>query len=408
MIRDEVETAHSLEEIREFADKFECVYVYGAGKWGTEAARLLRKWEHKDIFFVVSSKEGVSSEILGIPVLDKQSMQTNEKCGVIVAVSMKYEAEILEELKRSDCTNILRIKEIEYVLTNRLSEAEIRKRPKLEITPKIGCSVRCKYCPQDVLYHNYFNGNASRCSEIPLDDFKTCISHMPRETIISFAGFVEPFLHPQAVEMILYAADTGRKVELFTTLVGLDAEKFNRIKDVPFSSVVLHMPDQEGYANIPITDQYKEVLELMLETKKENGLPFIDFANCQSVPSRQFLDLAQGRVKIVDIQMQDRAGNLEDETLLCSRNKSGALFCEKSLQQIHWVLLPDSTVVLCCNDFGMKHILGNLQHNSFEEIRKGENYLNVRRMMMELLENNDVLCRSCIKSHGIEEYKEEI
>lgn len=232
-----------------------------------------------------------------------------------------------------------------------------------------------------------------------LEDYKKCIEHTPEDTIITFSGFAEPFLHPHAVDMIRYAADTGRDIQLFTTLVGLNVDQLKYIKDIPFLFVVLHLPDEEGYANIPVTDEYKETLEYILNLKN-NGRPFIDSANCQGTPDRNILKIIDGRIHIDNRQLVDRAGNLNNVTLLHSERKNGRIFCKMSSDQTHWVLLPDGTVTLCCNDFGMQHVLGNLLESTFLEIKEGSAYKNIRRQMLDA-DDDSLLCRNCLEACSI-------
>ena len=65
----------------------------------------------------------------------------------------------------------------------------------------------------------------------------------------------------------------------------------------------------------------------------------------------------------------------------------------------HWVLLPDGTVVLCCMDFGMEHVIGNLLENTYGEIIDGQPYKNLRK---EMLYGGDILCRKCFLSQRID------
>lgn len=49
--------------------------------------------------------------------------------------------------------------------------------------------------------------------------------------------------------MVKYAYESGHDVRLFTTLQGLSLAQFHEIEDIPFRLVVLHLPDQKGYAH---------------------------------------------------------------------------------------------------------------------------------------------------------------
>jgi hypothetical protein len=132
----------------------------------------------------------------------------------------------------------------------------------LEITTRIGCSVNCtKYCPQEVLVSKYTGSRV-----MTLEQFKILTGSVPANVMISFAGFCEPFLNTDTTDMILHAHGNGHKVQLFTTLVGFTERDLERLKDVPFDSVILHLPDAKGYAHIPITKEYKALLPRVLTT----------------------------------------------------------------------------------------------------------------------------------------------
>lgn len=386
-------TVNSRIGIKRFAESFPKVYIYGAGRWGTEVIKYLLKQETKNLSILVSRKEGCPQEILGIRVLEITEVSLNDECGVIIGTQKKYEEEIIQEIVRVGNPSILKIDEIESVLSNTTTRAWVQKRNKIEITSRIGCSVNCRFCPQETLRRAYFKDNRDRCRLMLMEDFKTCINHTPEDTIITFSGFAEPFLHPNAVDLIRYAADTGRDIQLFTTLVGLTVDQLKLIEDIPFLLVVLHLPDEEGYANIPMTDEYKETLKYIL-TLENNGRNFVDSANCQGTPNKNVVKIIDGRICIDNKQLVDRAGNLDDEVLLHSERKHGKLLCKMSSEQTHWVLLPDGTVTLCCNDFGMQHVLGNLLESTFLEIKEGASYKNIRRQMLDTCDES-MLCRAC-------------
>lgn len=77
---------------------------------------------------------------------------------------------------------------------------------------------------------------------------------------------------------------------LYTTLIGLTKKKLMKIISMPFKQVVLHVADKDGYANIPVTDEYLELLEIIINAKKKDGTPFVDNANCQSEPHPKVLE----------------------------------------------------------------------------------------------------------------------
>lgn len=59
----------------------------------------------------------------------------------------------------------------------------------------------------------------------------------------------------------------------------------------------------------------------------------------------------------------------------------------------HSILLPDGSVVLCCMDFGMKHVLGNLAKQSYEELFTGKEMQKIKEAMKD--DRLDIICRRC-------------
>lgn len=57
------------------------------------------------------------------------------------------------------------------------------------------------------------------------------------------------------------------------------------------------------------------------------------------------------------------------------------------------VILPDGSVVLCCNDFGMKHVLGSIYKDNYESVRNSKEMKRILQGFDD--ENMDILCRNC-------------
>lgn len=386
----------NVNELKDSLFSYKKIYLYGAGKEARKILELLKKIEIQVEAIVVSDKLVNPETVMDIPVIQISNIPVHEENVFLLGVSELYSQEVEKILISLKHTNIIKL----------INKTEVwklnRPLPKLEITAKIGCRIGCKFCPQKDLYKAYFKENINRCKEMSMENYKKCIGHMPRETVISFAGFVEPFLHPYGCEMIQYAYEQGHPVELYTTFVGLTKKQFDTIKEIPFREVVLHTPDKKNYADIPITEEYSMILNEALDLKKANGEPFIASANCQSEPSEEFLEIARGRIH-VESSLIDRAGIMEDDVLKHSAYKYGRLVCNRSEKQNHWVLLPDGVVVLCCMDFGLRHQLGNLQNSDYEAIINGDAYQALRQQMSHHYHGEDILCRKCTSSSEIKD-----
>jgi hypothetical protein len=371
-------------EIQIKKENYKEIVIYGAGKIGKMLQALLQQNGIIVSAFCVTELQLNRKQENGIPVLALKDF-ASKKNEILFLIGTKSPFEIINELKRYDIDSYIDVPDF----VKKIDDKSFR--PTLEITPKIGCSINCKYCPQEVLYHNYFF--QSRVKLMSFETFKKCVDKTPQNLIVEFAGFVEPFLNSDAVKMMEYVNITGRDMTLFTTLVGLDREKFNVIKGMPFIEVVLHLPDKNGFANIPMDDQYLDLLDMVLDAKKSNGMPFVDKATCQSEPHSVLLKRLNGRV-LVSWNLVDRAGNLEGDVLKQEKTLIGEIYCDRAVNLDHNILLPDGTVVLCCMDFGMQHRLGNLLHESYESIVKGKAIILIKRKMAGEMDGS-LLCRSC-------------
>lgn len=380
---------YNTQEFKTIVSKYERIYLFGAGGDGKKMIEFLTQIGISITAVIVSDKKNNPENLLGIEVKELHSIQSDSKNLFVMGVSRVYEEQVAEILEKKGHSNIVKISDTKWNL-NAAS-------PKLEITAKIGCSIQCKFCPQKELLCSYFKEDKERAVYLSLENLKKAVDHMPENTVITFSGFCEPFLNPQAVEMIKYANQKGHRIELYTTFSKLTLAEFEQIKDIPFEQVVLHTPDKMNYANIPVTDEYKQILNMALEHRKVNGEPFIDSANCQSEPSDEFLEIAKGRI-LVESTLHDRAGLLEGEELKKSGKKTGKLVCQCSYLQNHWVLLPDGTVTLCCMDFGMKHTLGNLLYEDYQTICDNQAYKKLRTQMEKKGNERDLLCGNCTAS----------
>ncbi len=367
------------------------IFIYGAGAYGRGIATLLKKEGIHVDGFVVTQMTYNQEIIYKLPVRAFSELLTAEdNILVLVGAKEQFQADIVKMLRKSGMENyLLPPVHISEIMNDLLT------RHAMEITPKAGCSIHCKYCPQDLFLQQYFSKN--RQIEMTFEEFREYLGKMPQDTVIDFAGFVEPFLAKDGVKMVRYAHETGHEVRLFTTLVGLDLASFQKIEDIPFSLVVLHLPDVHGYAHIPVTDEYLELLRYVVAKRRINGEPFVDTANCQAAPDPRVVEIIGHQIQI-SWDLIDRAGNLENAELrhggLGKEENGNLCYCERSLPLSHNVLLPNGDVVLCCMDFGMRHILGNLKKQSYEEILQSEEMKRIRKALRKRAQ--DTLCEKCI------------
>lgn len=277
------------------------------------------------------------------------------------------------------------------------------KNATLEITTRIGCSINCKFCPQDKLIKRYFEQNESgekSLQNMSFETFKTCIDKVPKEVMIDFAGMCEPWLNPECTKMVQYASGKGHEIRIYSTLVGMKEEDIEILNGLNIKSFVLHTPDEAENSHIKIDEQYKNVLRRLMEIRLDS-LKAISSHSAIHPAIRNIIsdDWVQDNAEMID-----RAGNLEGDEVE-HYSIEGSLSCNTCGWRLnHNILLPDGRVLLCCNDYGIKHVLGNLLYVDYEDLFKGEEYIRVRNAMAT--GDGDILCKSCSNANTLEKLTE--
>lgn len=379
-------------DVIEKARRYKNVVIYGAGRVAKPVFEILRAENIEIKCFAVSDVKTNENTFMGKNVVQIEKLHLiEEETLFIICTKYIWSSEIIALLQENGyCHYIIPPKQIDLFARD---HSDMVDRPRMEITVKAGCKVNCRFCPQNLFLDRYYSED-SKPEYLSCENYKKCLHKLPLDTVIYFCGFSEPFLNPETIDMICYTHEQGYDMRLYTTFVGLAVKDFLRIKDIPFVYVVLHTPDDKEYANIPMTKEYFEVLDMALAQKKPNGDNFIDTANCQGIPHAKVLAHTEGKLRIMS-ELYDRAGNLKDNHQFRPlKEVKGAVYCSRVNKKLDYnVMLPDGTVVLCNADFGMEHVLGNLLKDSYEDIMNGERMNDI----LEALDNDKcgLLCRKC-------------
>ena len=281
----------------------------------------------------------------------------------------------------------------------------------MEITTKIGCSLNCRFCPQQVLISNYFGrwhdgmDLSSKPTEyMTYEVFQTCLNKIPKDVDIHFSGMCEAWLNPRCTDMVVYACQNEYFVHVYTTLVGMKWSDYIRIRDLNLKTVVLHIPDVDGNSKFPESDNYRDMLTDVIQDAID-GKFRIDRFSCHGTVHPAISKIVEKSGIPVISKIYDRAGNVKETCDVKSKYKpEGSLICKwcGKTELDKNVLLPDRTVLLCCMDYGLQYPLGNLKYENFEEISEGK-IKQAYRKRMESLDYGEILCRKCFRSEIITE-----
>ena len=277
----------------------------------------------------------------------------------------------------------------------------------IEITTQLGCPNDCVYCPQSTLEKAYGEtGNNIR--KLILEEFKKILKNIPKNIQIDFGGMTEPFSNPQAADMIEYAHEQGYQIMLYTTLRGFSIEDIYRLKDIPFISCIVHTIDQDGLIKYSPDQQYFKKIRLLKELKYRNldfmviGRPREDvekaigrklettkiLTRCGELNSEKFKNINQDLIETFQGDFKDNKKPLICGSLVQNRTRFRPTLAQRTL------MLPNGDVVLCCMDYGLKHVLGNLKTKKYKQIINSKAMKDVEKAM---LGKNDMqlLCRDC-------------
>jgi glycosyltransferase involved in cell wall biosynthesis len=266
----------------------------------------------------------------------------------------------------------------------------------LEITTVIGCKVQCKFCPQDLLTRRYLEH--SNITQMSLGTFIKCINKVPNSIRIHFSGMAEPWLNPDCTEMLLYASKKGHPISIYTTLVGMNYGDFERIKELDYYIFSVHLPDKTTNSSINIDQNYLSLLERVLQHFSLEKRKRHFEVSCHGTVHPKIRKLIPADLISPEVlnglanNLIDRAGNLNNPVLV-HRYSKGPLQCGLSDRHLNRnILLPDGSILLCCMDYGMNVVLGNLTTMSYKDIFSSDAFTDLQT---SLNGDQDVLCRHC-------------
>ncbi len=270
--------------------------------------------------------------------------------------------------------------------------------PGIEITTRIGCKNACVYCPQKKFINNY--RRKSNIIYMSFDTFKACLDKLPLNVQINFSGFSEPWLNPDCTKMVLFANEKGYKIAVFTTMVGMNISDIDLLEQVSYTRFLVHLPAEKEYDKIQVDGHYLDLLKRTLNSKINVAYHFHGVTLNPKV--KLLMEHTEKAVEYVPINCGNkesverwpifsRAGNVKVKNRLAPFRKRGALGCKFNLR--YNVLLPNGDVLLCCMDYGMKHVLGNLLSSSYDSLFFSGTFLKAKAGLRN--GSLDTLCRYC-------------
>ena len=272
----------------------------------------------------------------------------------------------------------------------------------IQISTSVGCSVNCSYCPQSS-HVTAYNEVVKRIGpyKMSFETFKICVDKIPLDHNLCFAGFSEPFLNPHTIDMMEYARGQNRNISIYTTLAGVKSiEELDRTMAISPSSMVVHLPDVEGFMkNPPKGKNYFDILEKLKEYQKERyriklmciGSPIPElvegfkYIDSPEITSR---DNKNGEVNghdFLETVYKDIPNRIMHEN-----NYKVPVRCWKSRGIYETHILPNGDVYACCNDWKLELKICNLLTDSWEDHTAGRMEIIKQQMTM-----SGTKCHTC-------------
>jgi hypothetical protein len=232
-------------------------------------------------------------------------------------------------------------------------------------------------------------------------DLTAMLVKLPKDTRIDFSGMSEPWANPECTSMLEEVLYMGYTVAIYTTLYGMtDPERVKKVlEDHPnqVEVVMLHLPDangnMKGWKN---SEEWMKALQVMSTlnipcgvgamTMDRSGVVHPDL---QPIVGRLSGWVGHTRADSLDVEQ------IKGQVISITPHNDFSLTCRSTPFYDRNVLLPDGSVVLCCMDYDLKHVIGNLLTQSYEEVMQGKPLLDLIAVNEAPEFNKCSICKSC-------------
>jgi len=277
-------------------------------------------------------------------------------------------------------------------LTPGLESIELSKREiaSLEISVQVGCALYCDYCPQDIYRWRFKEIFPNQDKKLSEQTFYSAMSNVPTSTLIKWTGFAEPLASPDFHKFVLYLNKTGYEQDIGTTLSGSTSSMqwFSENLEL-FNNITIHLPDDNKLMKCNVNANYLETLKSVLAEQKRLGLKndrFVIFLIGdnfqQDVENVINLSRKTGSIDSVQVHkaevLNTRNANINVRKLnikkISERKSLKIRIDQKKVKKYYCsyrrlnqgVMLPNGKVALCCQDYNLDFIIGDLKTDNLD------------------------------------------
>ncbi|MBI4611011.1 MAG: radical SAM protein [Candidatus Rokubacteria bacterium] len=270
----------------------------------------------------------------------------------------------------------------------------------LNIDPTNACELRCEYCPTKY--------RARPWGFMDLELFRRVIDEVtdrPQLFMLNLHKDGEPLLHRRLHEMIRYAKDrkVARMIHMNTNGVSLSREKALRLLDSGIDDITFSVDaaSRETYAATKGRDKLHQVEEnvrtfMALRTQRGQAHPFVRAKILEYSGTRREIEgfVARWSSIVDEVQVtgvHDWSGSIDvSVTEFQAPRRYPCVFLWYALA-VNW----DGQVSLCCVDWNLSAVVGDVRESSLHEIWTGPKVREARRLHVEQRFREVPLCHKC-------------
>lgn len=248
----------------------------------------------------------------------------------------------------------------------------------------LGCEIACAICPQSTFVPAYKALGGERT--MTPDLLEKYLRTVPRDSILVWSGFSEAFLNPHFPDIIRQYHADGWKMRLDTTLVGCTKESAEFVKSVPWAMLKLHLPSHGDKMRLDVTPEYLDILRTVCQSPSFKC--FVWFGIMRE-DVKAIIEGSAGEHDFYN-KLHSRAGNLV--TIEKMKRRTGKLRNDCLwLRRGH--LLPNGMVCMCCEDWSLIHVFGDLNTENYADIFHKQPFLDILAAHED--DTKPLLCRTC-------------
>ncbi len=285
----------------------------------------------------------------------------------------------------------------------------------LAFEPTTSCNLRCPECPSGL--RSFTRPTGSLQPEL----FREVIDQVAhRLSFLTFYFQGEPFLHPEFLPMVQYAASKDIYTATSTNAHFLTDERARLTVESGLDRLIVSIDGttQAIYESYRVGGRLNKVLEgtaniIRWKKKLKSGTPHVIF---------QFLVVRQNEHQIAEVFKLARQLGVNEVKLKTAQiydYRNGSPLMPRNAKYNRYRLMPDGTyavknrlhnhcwkmwhscvitwdgkVVPCCFDKDAHYVLGDLKTHPFEEIWQGEAYRAFRTRLLRSRTETDI-CTNC-------------